>query len=318
MPLDPQARAFLDRVAAAGLPSVEQMTVEEARAANLRLARLAGPPAPVAGVVDRTIPGPAGALPIRIYTPAGTSPFPALVYFHGGGWVVGTLDVVDGPCRALAVQAGRVVISVDYRLAPEHQFPAGLEDAYAATAWVAAQAAELGVDPAHLAVGGDSAGGNLAAAVTLLARDRGGPPLDYQLLIYPATDRDFTTASYLANADGYFLTRNASIWFWGHYLGENQPEGPVPAADNPYVAPLRSSDLSGLPPALVITAEYDPLRDEGEAYAEKLRAAGVPVQLTRYDGLTHGFFQLAGVLDAAKQAIAEAAAALRQALGKEQ
>jgi acetyl esterase len=305
MPLDPQAKQMMDQLGAAGMPALEEMGVEGARQAILAMVQMGGEPAAMANVTNRAIPGPAGEIPVRIYTPDGTPPFPAVVYFHGGGWVIGSLDSHDGTCRDLANGAGAVVVSVDYRLAPEHKFPAGPEDAYAATKWVADNAASLGVDAKRIAIGGDSAGGNLTAVVALMARDRGGPPLVFQVLVYPATDAALDTRSYDENAEGYFLTRKAMEWFWGHYLPT--------AADgaNPYASPLRATSLKALPPALVITAEFDPLRDEGEAYARKLEEAGVHVRLKRYDGMIHGFFGMGRVLDQGKQAMAEATGNLR-------
>jgi acetyl esterase len=308
MPLDPQVKALLDFMATVEGKPLEEQSVEEARAQIMQLRELAGPPADVAKVEDREIPGPGGPIPIRVYTPEGSGLRPVLVYYHGGGWVVGSRDLVDVPVRALANRSGCVVVSVEYRLAPEHKFPAAPEDCYAATRWVAENAAALGVDPNRLAVGGDSAGGNLAAAVSLMARDRGGPKIAYQLLIYPVTNRDFTTRSYQENADDYLLTRNAMIWFWDHYLA--RPED----AWNAYAAPLLAADLSGLPPARVITAEFDPLRDEGEAYAARLIEEGVPVELRRYDGMIHGFFQMGGTVDGGNLVVVESAAALRGAI----
>ncbi len=307
MPLDPQAQALLDQMAAAGAPPFESLSPEQAREMIMQMRELAGPPEPVARVEDRVAATAAGPIPVRIYAPEATGPLPVLVYFHGGGWVIGNLETVDAPCRALANRARCLIVSVDYRLAPEHKFPAAAEDCYAATRWVAEHAAELGADPSRIAVGGDSAGGNLAAVVALMARDRGGPRLAYQLLIYPVTNYDFSTPSYQENAEGYLLTKNAMVWFWDHYLRDPSD------GQNPYASPLRAADLRGLPPAFVITAEYDPLRDEGEAYAERLRQAGVPTELRRYDGMIHGFFQMAGVLDQGKKVIADAAAALRGA-----
>ena len=307
MGVDPQARALLDQVTAMGAPALHTLPVAEARQAIAAMSALQGTPEPIAQVENRRIPGPAGELPIRIYTPAGSAPLPVLVYFHGGGWVIGNLETHDGTCRTLANGAGCVVASVDYRLAPEHRFPAAVEDAYAATAWVSSHASALNGDAARVAVGGDSAGGNLAAVVALMARDRGAPRLAYQLLVYPVIDAACDTASYRDNAEGYFLTRDMMLWFWGHYLGGDSNRR------HPYHSPLRADHLSGLPPAFVITAEFDPLRDEGEAYAERLRAAGVPVQLTRYSGMVHGFFGLGAVLDQAKVAMAEVTASLREA-----
>ncbi len=315
MPLDPQVQALLKQLEALNLPPLNSLPPEEARSVMRQRRELtAGEPIPVGRVEDRAIPGPDDAIPVRIYWPeanaqAGSGPLPVLVYFHGGGWVLGDLESHDNHCRVLCRDAGCLVVSVDYRLAPEHPFPAAAEDAYAATAWVAAQAASLGGDPARLAVGGDSAGGNLAAVVCLMARDRGGPPIRFQLLIYPVTDHDLDTASYRANADGLFLTREAMAWFWDHYVPDRGER------ENPYVSPLRAPDLSGLPPALVITAEYDPLRDEGNAYAERLRAAGVPVELVEYPGQIHGFVNMFAQLSGGQAAVELEARALRAALG---
>ncbi len=314
MSLDPQAKTFLDALAAEGAPPRETQTVAEARRQSLeQSAQRAGPPQPVARVENRTIPGTAGAIRIRVYWPAGTTagagPLPTLVYFHGGGWVVGSLDSHDVLCRALANGAGAVAVSVDYRLAPEYRFPAAAEDAYAATAWVAAHGAELGADGGRLAVVGDSAGGNLATVTCLLARERGGPHIRFQALIYPVTDHyDPGQLSYFTNGTDYNLTRDGMIWFWDHYVPDRVE------ASNPLASPLRAPNLEGLPPALVITAGYDPLRDEGEAYAERLRTAGVPVTLHRYDGMIHGFANMAGVLDAGRRVQEEVGAALRSAL----
>jgi acetyl esterase len=308
MPLDPQARALLDVMAAAGFPPTHTLSPPEAREVMLkRRAMTAGEPEPVGRVEDRLVPGPGGDLPIRIYRPDGEPPFPLLVYFHGGGWVIGSIETHDPNARSITNAAGCTVVSVEYRLAPEHKFPAGAEDAYAATRWAADNAAALGGDAARLAVGGDSAGGNLAAVVALMARDRGGPPLAFQLLIYPVIDYDFETPSYRENGDDYQLTRADMAYYWRHYLADEA------AARDPYAAPLRAPDLRGLPPALVITAEYDPLRDEGEAYAARLREAGVPTVCTRYPGMIHGFFGMPRVLDQARVAIAEAGSALRGA-----
>lgn len=303
MPLDPQAQALLEQLKQAGAKPVEVMTVAEARALSWSYIDLQGAPESVAAVTHRFIPGPSADLPIRIYHPAGPGPFPALVLFHGSGWVVANLDVVDAPARALANCTGCVIVAVNYQKAPEHKFPVPLDDCYATTAWVAAHAEALRVDPARIGVAGDSAGGNLAAAVALKARDAGGPALAYQLLIYPATNYDLDTPSALANAEGYLLQRESMRWFWDHYLAD------AGDADNPLACPLRAADLSGLPPAFVVTAEFDPLCDDGERYADALRAAGVPVTYRRYDGMVHGFFWMAGVLDQAR--------ALYEEIGKE-
>ncbi|MBX3027922.1 alpha/beta hydrolase [bacterium] len=306
MPLDPQARAFLDQLAAMGGQPLSSMGVAEARQAMELLSQMRGAEVAIASAVDRTIPGPAGTIPVRFYTPNGTPPFPLLVYFHGGGWVLGSLDTHDEICRSLANGAGCVVVSVDYRLAPEHRYPAAAEDCHAATQWCAAHAAELGADASRIAVGGDSAGGNLAAVVAQMARDRGGPRLVFQLLIYPATDAACDTVSQRENAEGYLLTARDMTWFWGHYLGEGTPR-----ASEPYASPLRAATLANLPPALVITAELDPLRDEGEAYAAALERAGVAAKVTRYDGMIHGFFGMGAMIDKAKTAVQEAAGTLR-------
>jgi acetyl esterase len=267
----------------------------------------------VASVEDRTIPGPAGDIPVRVYHPSADGAVrPGVVYFHGGGWVICDLDTHDGACRRLANAVDAVVVSVDYRLAPEHKYPAAAEDSYAATRWAAKNAAELGIDPAHLAVAGDSAGGNLSAAVALMARDRGGPPLAFQLLVYPVTDSTAKRNDYASkseNAEGYFLTTNQMDWYRDQYVGEEAH------ADEPYLSPVRAESLAGLPPACVVTAECDPLRDEGEEYAHALQAAGVPVTIHRAPGMFHGFFNMDALLDGAKDAQAVAYAAMRDALG---
>ena len=308
MALDPQTKNLLDTMAAAGRPALNEQTPAEARAGFVPLAQMAGAPEPVASVEDRRIPGPGGDIPVRIFTPEGSAPFPTLVFFHGGGWVLGDLNTHDVVCRAIAKHSGCKVVAVDYRLAPEHKYPAAADDAFAATRWVAENAAALEVDAGRIAVGGDSAGGNLTLAVAQMARDTGSPALRFQLAWYPVTDFNFGTDSYKDNADGYLLTRASMEWFWDHYLAA--PEDGA----QPYASPLRAADLTGLPPAHIITAEFDPLRDEGEAYAARLRAAGVPVMAKRYDGLVHGSFQLGGVLDAGRQMLLDGAAALKAGL----
>lgn len=311
MVLDPQAQLILDQMAAQGMPPMHMLTVEENREAFAAIVALGGEPEAVGTAEDREIPGPLGSIPIRIYTPRGDGPFPVLVFFHGGGWVVGSLDSHDPVCRVLANEAGCIVVSVDYRLAPEHRFPAAAEDSYAATQWVAANAATIGGDPTRIAVGGDSAGGNLAAVVALMTRDRGTPRIAYQMLIYPVTDYYSPgTVSYRENADGYLLTRDSMIWFWNHYTPHEAD------ARNLYASPLQAADLSGLPPALVLTAEFDPLRDEGEAYAARLRAAGVPVEAERLAGMIHGCINMIGVLDAGRKILDDAATALCTALNR--
>ena len=299
---------LLDQIQSMGTPPLHTMSVSDARQLMESMNVLIGAGEEVQHVEDRELPGPGGPIPTRLSRPAGDGPLPLLVYFHGGGWVLGGLASHDNVCRSLANGAGCAVLAIDYHLAPEYRFPAAVDDCYAATVWAAANAAALGCDPKRIAVGGDSAGGNLAAVISQLARDRGGPALRFQLLVYPATDAAYDTASYHENATGYFLELDGMRWFYDHYL-----EGAVDRSD-PRVSPLRARDLRGLPPALVITAEFDPLRDEGEAYAGRLREAGVPVTLHRYDGMIHGFFAMGPLLDQGSQSVAEAVAALRAAL----
>jgi acetyl esterase/lipase len=306
MPLDPQAQAFLAQFPP--MPDFEAIPLPLLRQGFEQSALSPGEPEAVAHVENLRLPGPDGEIPVRLYRPDSKSALPGLVYFHGGGFVLCNLESHDGVCRSLANAAGCAVVSVDYRLAPEHRFPAAPEDCYAATRFVAERGRELGIDAARIAVGGDSAGGNLTAVVSQMARDRRGPRLRFQLLVYPVTDASFDTPSYRENAEGYFLTTNMMKWFWGKYLAD-----PGDAA-NPYASPLRAKDLTGLPPGLCITAEFDPLRDEGEAYAARLRQAGVEVTATRYDGMFHGFFGMGALLDKGKKAVAQAADALKKAL----
>jgi acetyl esterase/lipase len=303
-PLDPKAKAALE--ATAGPSAVDKTPVAEIRH-GFSVWRSQQPQRqePLAGVDNRTVPGPHGAIPVRIYTPEGVGPFPLLVYFHGGGWTVGDLDTHDEICRVLCRRLGAAVMAVHYRLSPENKFPVPLDDCYAALKWADAHAAELKADRTRLAVAGDSAGGNLAAAVALYARDHGGPALSHQVLIYPVTNCEFDTASYWENAVGYGLTRDAMIWFWDNYLA-NPADG-----NNPYASPLRAKDLKGLPRALIITAQYDPLRDEAEAYGARLHQAGVPVRVTRYSGMTHGFVLSLGQYEQADHAIEQIAESLR-------
>jgi len=298
MPVNPQVQAMLD--AAIGLPPMHTLPVDIVRAGSEKRFALGGRRVPVGDISERVIAGPGGDLRLRIYTPKGPGPFPLIVFFHGSGFVICSLETHDTMCRHLCVGSSAVVVSVDYRLAPEHKFPAGPDDCLAATRWAGAHAMELNADPARIALAGDSAGGNLAAVTALRVRDEGGPALCGQLLIYPVTDAATNTPSYQQNAEGYGLTRDGMIWFWDHYLG-NQAD-----AENPYVSPLRATDLSGLAPALVQTAEYDPLRDEGEMYASRLIAAGVPTKLTRYDGMNHGFFFWYDRIDTTRVAVREA------------
>jgi acetyl esterase len=305
--LHPEVRALLEMMDAQGSPPLETQDPVEARAARLEpMKMLGGEPAVLDRVEDLSIPGPAGDVPIRIYAIEQGGVRPALIYFHGGGFVFGNLDTHDAVSRAIAKESGAIVISVDYRLAPEHKFPAAVNDSHAATAWVAANAARLGIDASRISVGGDSAGGNLATVVAMRCREAGGPALASQLLIYPVTDSStYETGSHREFADGYFLTTAAMDWFTGHYLVSSEQKR------HPEVSPLLAPTLRGLPPALVITAEFDPLRDEGEAYAERLRQAGVPVTVTRYPGMIHGFVSMHGVLTGGRQAIQEIAEFVR-------
>lgn len=306
MPLDPQAAAFLEQVATQRTPALLGITPTPATTVT---STLYTPTPTLAQVEDRAIEGPGGDLPIRVYTPDDTAPFGALVYLHGGGWVMNSIETHDDLCRRLAAAGECVVVSVEYRLAPRHKFPCAAEDAYAATRWVAEHAAELQVDSSLIAVGGDSAGGNLAAAVCLMARDRGTPDLAYQLLLYPITDYTFDTASYRECGDGYFLTCEQMKWFWKHYLPDESH------AHHPYASPLRA-DLTGLPPAYILTAEYDPLRSEGEAYADALHTAGVSVSLRRVEGMIHGFLRRTELFDQAHRVIDQLGEALREVFGR--
>jgi acetyl esterase len=309
--LDPQARAVLERVARANLPSYPQIGATAARALYRETrGKLGAAPPEVARVAELRVPGPAGDIPVRLYRPLGSSDddrLPVLVYFHGGGWTIGDLDTHDVPCRELANLARCAVASVGYRLAPEHKFPAAFDDAVAATRWLHAHAEALRLDAARLAVGGDSAGGNLAAAVAIAFRDTAGPRIAMQALIYPAVDQAADTRSHAAFADGYLLTRDAIEWFKGNYL-----RGPEDEADW-RASPLRAGDLAGLPPAYIITAGFDPLVDEGRAYAERLRAAGVKVTYECFAGMIHGFITMGGAIAAAHHALYRAALGLRAA-----
>ena len=312
MAVTPEVQSVLDVIAAFGGPAVEDQTPEEVRQSFATLNSLSiATKVDMASASDRVIPGPAGDIPVRVYVPtADPGPRPVLVYFHGGGWVIGDLETHDGTVRALAAASGVTVVSVDYRLAPEHPFPAAVDDCLAAVRWVAdpGNATALDIDPGRVAVGGDSAGGNLAAVVAQQLRDD-GPAVRFQLLVYPVTDVRLSHPSIDQNADGYLLTRADMLWFRGHYVGDH-------GWTDPLVSPLLATDeaVRGVAPALVITAEYDPLRDEGEAYAERLRAAGVAATATRYEGMIHGFFSMGDMIPEGKAAVDEAAEALRTAL----
>ncbi len=305
--LDPQIRALLDK--GTGVPATHTLPVSEAREQYEARIAVMAKPAAVGDVAERAIDGPGGKLLLRIYRPPGDGPFPLLVFFHGSGFVVCSLNTHDGMCRNLCAGAGCVVVSVDYRLAPEHKFPAGPDDCLAATRWAGAHAAELGADPRRLALAGDSAGGTMAAVTAQRLRDEGGPAPLGQLLIYPVTDHYSRPGpSYAENAEGYGLTRDTMVWFWDHYLRDR-----AQAAD-PRAAPARAADLARLPPALIVTAGYDPLRDEAEDYAARLRASGVPTQLIRYPGMNHGFLFWVGIVDIAGEAMNGCCAWLRKTL----
>jgi acetyl esterase/lipase len=304
MPVDPQVQEVLDQMATLGFPGFAALDVATARALISAMERPPGEP--VAHADDRSVPGPAGDIPVRLYRPSDETT-PLVVYFHGGGWTIGDLETHDGLCRDIANRSGFAVLAVDYRMGPEHKFPAAVEDAWAVTRWASEHGAELGVDASRLAVAGDSAGGNLAAVVSILARDEGGPAIGHQVLIYPVTDLRRDWPSYHENGEGYFLEVKDMEWFEAQYVRS------LADRDDWRMSPA-AADLTGVAPAFVLTAEYDPLRDQGEAYGEQLRAAGVPVRIVRYPGMIHGFVGMQ-VLDAARQAVAEIATELRSALG---
>jgi acetyl esterase len=316
MPVDRHVRKVLDQYAALGAQPRTALSPEEARRQPTVLDAVNAvrqqrgddlTPEAVGDVHDQIIQGADGEIPARIYRPALSGPLPMLVYFHSGGWVTGSLGSCDATCRALANLAQCLVISVAYRLAPEHPFPAAVQDAYAAVQWAIAMASALGGDETHVAVAGESAGGNLATVVALMARDSNSPMPVYQVLIYPIVNYAFDTPSYEEHANAPFLSRDEMRWFWRHYLPDEA------SGATPYASPLRAEDLSGLPAALIITAEYDPLRDEGEAYARRLQEARVPVVMNRYDGMVHGFLTMAPVVEQARIALLEIAAQLRSA-----
>jgi acetyl esterase len=311
--LDPDAERVLELVRLSGRPPYEELTPPEARALFLAGGKVLSPqPQQVAEICELSAPrGSGGAIPLRLYRPLGTfakSALPGLVFFHGGGWVIGDLESHDPLCRHLANASGCTVVSVDYRLAPEHKFPAAVEDCLAATEWVAETGASLGIDSERLAVGGDSAGGNLAAVTSLLARDRGSPPLRYQLLLYPPLDFAGKHPSRSRFAEGYLLTRATMRWFSEHYL--RRPED----AASWSASPLQAADLAGLPPAFVLTAGFDPLCDEGVAYAERLRQHGVAVNHRHVPDQIHGFLLMGKIVRAALSELDRAGEALRARL----
>lgn len=310
MPLDPQMQAVIERAAKSTLPPFYTVSAAEARRLYKETRAVLAPPVPEVGAVrDLAAPGPGGAIPLRLYRGLGTDTdagLPVLIYFHGGGWTIGDLDTHDIVCRTLANKAHCVVIATDYRMGPEHKFPAAVDDCVAVTRWVAGQGAALGIDTARIAVGGDSAGGNLATVVAISLRDAGGPPLAFQALIYPGTDQRMDTASHASFADGYLLTRNNVLWFRDNYLAPGD-------YDDWRASPLRAPDLAGLPPAHIITAGFDPLLDEGRAYSDRLVAAGVPVLYECFEGMAHGFLTMGGVLAAANHALYRIGQSLAQA-----
>jgi acetyl esterase len=310
MPLDPRIQAFLEQTGLLMKPGSiprkpEVLLAEERAKVKKTIAAPASTLEPVACVENRVIAGPAGDLPLRLYTPEGAGPFPILMFFQKS-WCAGNLDTHELMCRSLCRGADCLVLTVDYRLAPEDPFPAALEDCYAATCWVAAHAAEIQGDPSRIAVGGESGGGNFAAAVALMSRDRGGPALVFQLLICPAADFRVTTSSW-KDYDGYMIPREEFLIVRDFYVPNKEEQV------HPYAAPSLAPDLHGLPAALVITAECDPMRDGGEDYGQRLLQAGVPATVSRYDGMVHGFMHMRTLTPQANQALAEVITALRTA-----
>jgi acetyl esterase len=311
MPLDPTIQALFDEMPSLANAQMWRMSPEEARVEFARLSALANPAAaPIGKIEHAEAPGPAGTIPLRVYTPVAApgAALPALVFFHGGGFVLGDLDSYDGLCRGLANESGCRLIAVDYRLAPEHPFPAAVEDCFAAVTWVEEKAPEIGVDPNRIAVAGDSAGGNLAAVVCLLAREKKAPQIDFQLLVYPSTSFRHDSPSVLAFGSGYMLNQATIEWCASHYIPKDTDRGDI------RLSPLAVADLKGLPPAYIITAGFDPLHDEGAAYADKLKAAGVAVVHIDYPTMIHGFFSMQGLLPLAGEAVVAAANAVKEAL----
>jgi acetyl esterase len=307
MPIDPQVAGLLAEMAAMDAPPIHMLPVADARAVAEGLTALSGEPIEVGSVRDITIPVDGAEIGARVYSPQGDGPHPAVVFFHGGGWVICSLDTHDNVARAICKDAEAVVVSVDYRMAPEFRYPTAVLDCFATTKWVADNAPSLGADATRLAVCGDSAGGNLSAVVSQMARDAGGPAITFAALIYPAVDMTAKGGSLEENATGYFLETDGMEWFMNHYLtGSERAEV--------LASPLLHENLSGLPDCFIATCEYDPLRDEGEAYGEALRAAGGHAINKRYDGLIHGVANMAGVLDGGRQLVADTAAHLHAAL----
>ncbi|HWM45282.1 MAG TPA: alpha/beta hydrolase [Xanthobacteraceae bacterium] len=310
MQLDPDAQVLLDAALKAGRPPIETLTPVEARRQMKELrAALKQPQPPVADVRDLAAEGPHGAIPLRLYRSRGDGTLPVVVFFHGGGWVFGDIETHDNLCRSIANAADCAVVSVDYRLAPEHKFPAAVDDSWAALQWVAARAGDLALDRARIAVAGDSAGGNLATVVSLLAAQDGGVPVRHQVLLYPTVDLGLAHDSFRRAGARFNLTANAMAWFRAHYLNGDHE------VDDWRASPLRAKDLSKLPPAYVATAGCDPLCDEGEAYARALERHGVPVTFRHFPGQMHGFAGMSGFVTAADEVVADVGAALKQAWG---
>jgi acetyl esterase len=301
MTLAPEIAKFLEIRAESGLPEVWQAPVEILRANTYARLVNAGIPEKIFSVANRFIPGPTADLPIRVYRPSNAKNLPALVFFHGGGWVLGFLDLYDAALHSLANKTGSVIISVNYQKAPEHPYPTAFDDCFATLLWVSTNSFELGIDQTKIGVGGDSAGANLASAVALKARDRGVLKLAYQLLFYPCNERDFETPSYLAYANGFGLPRKSMQWFWEQYLQGGDHDS------DPYACPSRAKDFSNLAPAIIVTAEYDPLKDDGVKYERLLKGAGVPTSYLEYKGMIHGFVNLSAITPTAQRAIAECA-----------
>ena len=312
MPLDPQVASLIERMTLAGGTPVDRLTPVVARAECWGWVDYVGAAQEVARVEHRFVPGPSADLPARIYYPAGDGPHPAMVFFHGSGWTIANLEISDVPHRALANATGAVVVAVNYQKAPEHKFPVPLDDAFATTGWVLENAASLGIDPSRVGVGGESAGANLATAVCLRSRDEGLQVPAFQVLVYPATDhgesRDYPSRR--ENAEGYVLSSDTMRWFWQQYL--STPEEGL----HPYVSPVRAQ-LAGLPPALVVTAEFDPLRDEGEHYADLMIEAGVTVLKRRYVGMVHGFLWMSGAVDSVQPVFDEIGRDVRSLLAED-
>lgn len=309
MAIDPQTQKLLDAAKASGLPPVYWLPYPQARQRMLSAFINNDTPIEVGKVEDVKIPCSWGKMAARIYTPAGEGPFPVVVFFHGGGWVLNSVETHDSVCRQMTKMSESIFVSIEYRLSPETKFPGPVDDAYSATEWVYKNAKQFNGDPEKLAVAGDSSGGNQAAVVSLLSRDRNGPPIKLQVLIYPVTDYFFPgSPSYMEKATGFSLGRDQMMWFWNHYLN---PDDDI---NNPYICPLRAESLANLPPAIIYTAENDPLRDEGELYAKRLNEAGVEASLTRYDGLMHGYIMQWRVLDKGMDSLRKISKSIKERL----